>query len=90
MPVARGKPATALVAAAPRIEYFHQYVAQLAGRHPPMAPAAQAGAGRAAEVHFDIASGQATYRVLLLGHGPSGRFGFYETRLDVPGTRPDR
>ncbi len=37
-----------------------------------------------AEVRFDIAAGQATYRVLLLGHSPTGRFGFYETRLDVP------
>ena len=39
----------------------------------------------AAVVRFDIAPGQATtYRVLLLGHGPTGRFGFFETRLDVP------
>ncbi len=37
-----------------------------------------------AEVQFDMAAGQATYRVLLLGHCPAGRFGFYEMRLDVP------
>ena len=37
------------------------------------------------EVHFGIASGNATYRVLLLGHNRTGRFGFYETRLDVLG-----
>lgn len=42
-------------------------------------------ANGSAEVRFDIAPGQATtYRVLLLGHSPTGRFGFYETRLDVP------
>lgn len=38
-----------------------------------------------ADVRFDIAAGSATYRVLLLGHTPTGRFGFYETRLDVLG-----
>lgn len=37
------------------------------------------------EVQFDVGSGQATYRVLLLGHDPAGRLGFFETRLDVPG-----
>lgn len=37
-----------------------------------------------AEVHFDIAPVEATYRVLLLGHSPTGRFGFHEMRLDVP------
>jgi hypothetical protein len=37
-----------------------------------------------ADVRFDMGSGQATYRVLLLGHGPTGRLGFFETRLDVP------
>ena len=35
-------------------------------------------------VHFDIPRASATYRVILLGHSPTGRFGFYETRLDVP------
>jgi hypothetical protein len=38
----------------------------------------------AGEVRFDIAPVQATYRVLLLGHSPTGRFGFFETRFDVP------
>ncbi len=38
----------------------------------------------AGEVHFDIPPASATYRVILLGHGPTGRFGFFETRLDVP------
>jgi hypothetical protein len=42
-------------------------------------------ANGSADVPFDIGAGNATYRVLLLGHGPSGRFGFYETRLDVLG-----
>lgn len=36
-----------------------------------------------AEFRFDVANGLATYRLLLLGHSPSGRFGFYEGRLDV-------
>lgn len=40
--------------------------------------------GGSAEVRFDMAAGQATYRVMLLGHSPAGRFGFYEMRLDVP------
>jgi hypothetical protein len=39
----------------------------------------------AGEVHFEVGSGQATYRVLLLGHTPTGRFGFFETRLDAIG-----
>lgn len=38
-----------------------------------------------AEVRFDIGNGSQTYRVLLLGHSPTGRFGFYEKRLDVVG-----
>ncbi len=38
-----------------------------------------------AEVRFDIGNGNQTYRVLLLGHSPAGRFGFYEKRLDVVG-----
>ena len=38
-----------------------------------------------ADVHFNIGSGDVTYRVLLLGHSPTGRFGFYEQRLDVRG-----
>ena len=38
-----------------------------------------------AEIRFDIGGGNATYRVLLLGHSATGRFGFYETRLDVLG-----
>ncbi len=42
----------------------------------------QDGAGA---VHFEVGSGQATYRVLLLGHTPTGRFGFFETRLDAIG-----
>jgi hypothetical protein len=36
-----------------------------------------------ADARFDIAIGQASYRVLLLGHSPTGRFGFHETRIDV-------
>ena len=43
----------------------------------------KAGVG---EVHFEVGSGQATYRVLLLGHGPDGRLGFFETRLDATGS----
>lgn len=40
-----------------------------------------------AEVRFEIPAGQAiTYRVLLLGHDASGRFGIFETRIDVPAT----
>jgi hypothetical protein len=42
-------------------------------------------ANGAGEVHFEVGSGQASYRVLLLGHTPSGRFGFFETRLDATG-----
>jgi hypothetical protein len=42
-------------------------------------------ANGAADVPFDIGAGNATYRVLLLGHNAAGRFGFYETRLDVLG-----
>ena len=38
-----------------------------------------------AEIRFDIGGGNVTYRVLLLGHNATGRFGFYETRLDVLG-----
>ncbi|MSQ94338.1 MAG: hypothetical protein EXR98_07255 [Gemmataceae bacterium] len=37
-----------------------------------------------AVVQFDMANGQATYRVMLLGHNTTGRFGFHEMRLDVP------
>src|SRR5262249_8801365 len=36
-----------------------------------------------AEIRFVIGAGDATYRVLLLGHSPTGRFGFFEKRLDV-------
>jgi hypothetical protein len=35
------------------------------------------------EIRFDIAAGQASYRILLLGHTTTGRFGFHESRLDV-------
>ncbi len=37
------------------------------------------------QVHFDLAAGQASYRLLILGHGHTGRFGFFEKSLDVPG-----
>lgn len=36
------------------------------------------------EVRFDLAAGQASYRLLILGHGPTGRFGYFEKHLDVP------
>jgi hypothetical protein len=36
-----------------------------------------------ADVPFVLGAGDATYRVLLLGHSPTGRFGFFEQRLDV-------
>ncbi len=36
------------------------------------------------EVRFDLAAGQASYRLLILGHGPTGRFGYFEKTLDVP------
>jgi Putative zinc-finger len=39
----------------------------------------------AGEVRFEVGSGQATYRVLLLGNSPTGRLGFFETRLDATG-----
>src|SRR5262249_49908452 len=38
----------------------------------------------AGEVRFNMATVEATYRVLLLGHSPTGRFGFHESRLDIP------
>jgi hypothetical protein len=66
-----------------RVEYFHQHVPNLRADTLLWHPTLWLEQGNA-EVHFDIASGQATYRVLLLAHGPSGRFGFFETRLDVP------
>jgi len=37
------------------------------------------------DLHFDIAAGDATYRVLILAHTRNGQFGFFETRLDVLG-----
>ena len=39
----------------------------------------------AGEVRFEVGSGQTTYRVLLLGHSPTGRLGIFETRLDATG-----
>ena len=51
------------------VEYFHQHVPNLQSDtllwHPNLWLATAAG-----EVHFDVGSGQTTYRVLLLGHGP--------------------
>ncbi len=64
------------------VEYAHPYAPGLYSDtllwHPALWIANGAG-----EVRFDIASGQTTYRVLLLGHSTTGRFGFFETRLDV-------
>jgi hypothetical protein len=65
-------------------EYYHQHVQNVPADtllwHPNLwLPDGQG------EVHFDIGAGNVTYRVLLLGHGPNGRFGFYETRIDVLG-----
>jgi hypothetical protein len=36
-----------------------------------------------AKISFTLPQGAARYRVLLLGHSAHGRFGFYETRLQV-------
>jgi hypothetical protein len=65
-------------------EYFHQHVQNVLTDTLLWHPNLWLGEGQA-EVRFDIGDGNATYRVLLLGHGPAGRFGFYETRLDVVG-----
>ena len=70
-----------------RLEYAHEHVPNLAADTLLWHPALKLENG-SATVRFDIASGQATYRVLLLGHGPNGRFGFFETRLDVAGVEP--
>ncbi len=64
-------------------EYAHQHAPNLASDTLLWSPNLHLIKG-AAEVHFDIASGQATYRLLLLGHTADGRFGFHEMRLDVP------
>jgi hypothetical protein len=84
-PVAAGPSAKKeqLDSMARHVEYFHQHVPNLQADTLLWHPTLWLEQG-SAEVHFDIASGQATYRVLLLAHGPSGRFGFFETRLDVP------
>jgi hypothetical protein len=66
------------------VEYAHKYVPNLQSDTLLWHPTLWLANG-AAEVHFDIGSGNATYRVLLLGHSPAGRFGFFETRLDVLG-----
>jgi hypothetical protein len=64
------------------VEYAHPYAPGLYSDtllwHPALWIADGSG-----EVRFDIGSGQTTYRVLLLGHSTTGRFGFFETRLDV-------
>jgi hypothetical protein len=68
-----------------RIEYAHKHVPNLFADTLLWHPSLLAVKGQA-EVRFEIASGQASYRVLVLGHTPSGRFGFYETTLDVLAT----
>ena len=74
-----GRKPEGLGGAARQIEY-PRWVAETLLWHPTLWLANGDG-----EVHFEIPDGLATYRVILLGHGPSGRFGFYETRLDVIG-----
>jgi hypothetical protein len=65
-------------------EYYHQHVQNVLTDTLLWHPNLLLRDGEA-EIRFDIGDGNATYRVLLLGHGPNGRFGFYETRLDVLG-----
>ena len=64
-------------------EYAHQHAPNLISDTLLWSPTLYLTNGTA-DIRFDIASGQATYRLLLLGHTSTGRFGFYETRLDVP------
>ena len=67
-----------------RLEYPYQHGANLAGDTLFWHPTLFLANGQA-DIRFDIpADHAATYRVLILGHGPTGRFGFFETRLDVP------
>jgi hypothetical protein len=66
------------------VQYFHQHVPNWQSDTLLWHPTLWLADG-SAEVRFDFASGNATYRVLLLGHSPTGRFGFYERRLDVLG-----
>jgi hypothetical protein len=66
------------------VQYFHQYVPAVQSDTLLWHPTLWLVGGQG-NVPFDLASGNATYRVLLLGHSPTGRFGFYETRLDVLG-----
>jgi hypothetical protein len=66
------------------VQYFHQHVPNWQSDTLLWHPTLWLGDG-SADVRFDFASGNATYRVLLLGHSPTGRFGFYERRLDVLG-----
>ena len=66
------------------VQYFHQHVPNWQSDTLLWHPTLWLADGKA-EVRFDFASGNATYRVLLLGHSPTGRFGFYERRLDVLG-----
>ncbi|MBI3823587.1 MAG: hypothetical protein HY289_13035 [Planctomycetes bacterium] len=66
------------------VEYAYQFEANMLADTLLWRPTLMLETG-AAEVRFDIAPGNATYRVLLLGHTATGRFGFYETRLDVLG-----
>jgi hypothetical protein len=66
------------------LEYPYQQAPNLTGDtllwHPTLYLANGAG-----EVRFAMPAGEGTtYRVLLLGHDATGRFGFFETRLDVP------
>jgi hypothetical protein len=66
------------------VQYFHQHVPNWQSDTLLWHPTLWLADGKA-EVRFDFASGNATYRVLLLGHSPTGRLGFYERRLDVLG-----
>jgi hypothetical protein len=66
------------------VQYFYQFVPNVQSDTLLWSPTLWLPDGNAA-VRFDFASGSATYRVLLLAHSPTGRFGFYETRLDVLG-----
>jgi hypothetical protein len=70
--------------AADAVEYFHSHMPNVQSDTLLWHPSLWLGDGNA-DVRFDFASGNATYRVLLLGHSPTGRFGFYERRLDVLG-----
>jgi len=72
------------LAAADEVEYAFQYAPKTFADTLLWHPRLQLVNGQG-DVRFDIPTGQASYRVLLLGHTPTGRFGFYESRVDVHG-----